>query len=189
MKKFNFFLGTVVFFMVAGCGGFNINSRIDPYLDPAQLEPETGTQTIDLNENGQCPSVTLIVNPENIETRKEKFLLGYDGPWDHYLIPKEFIEMAVQYLEKKLIESNVKIDEQSGKKILVSLEDAKTNIGMWTIATTVKLKIALPEINYSNIYTGAEGSVNQLRATAFALDLSINEFLNDPVFQKYVKCQ
>ena len=86
------FIRTVVFLMIVSCGGFHINSRIDPLLDPAQLEYETGTQTIDLNENGQCPNVTLIVNPENIETRKEKFVVGNDGPIDHYLIPKEFID-------------------------------------------------------------------------------------------------
>ena len=95
MKKFKIvFVGMVVFLMIVGCGGFHINSRIDPLLVPQDLGYETGTQIIDLSESGQCPNVTLIVNPKNIETRKEKFVVGNDGPIDHYLIPKEFIDKA-----------------------------------------------------------------------------------------------
>ncbi len=190
MRKLMLFLfGTVVLFMLVSCAGFNINRWIGPKLDPIYLADRTGTTKINLAENGQCPNVTLPVNPVNIETREDKFVVGYAGMGvDHYLEPKEFIEKTVQYLEKKLIESNLKLDEQTGKKILVSLEDAKSS-AEWTFETTVKLKIELPEINYSQIYSGTEGSAVQQNATAYALHLSIQEFLSDPVFQNYVKCR
>lgn len=186
MKIITFFIGIMFFCVLAGCG-FNIASHMRPLLDPKYLDEKTGTAKINLAENGQCPTVTLPVNPVNIETRTEEYVIYNMAGTHHYFEPKEFIEYTVQYLKKKLIESNLKVDHQSGKKILVSLEEAKSN-GSWTLETSIKLKIELPEINYSQIYSGVEGSAYQHNASAYALHLSIQKFLNDPVFQGYVKC-
>ena len=188
MRKIVFsIIGIAVFCLFVGCG-FNINSHISPLLDPNYLNVKTGTAKINLAENGQCLSVTLPVDPVNIETRTEKHMVYDLGGGNQYLEPKEFIDKAVEYLQKKLIESNLKVDKQSGRKILVSFEDA-TSTGWWSFGTTVKLKIDLPEINYSQIYSGYEGSGLQHHATAYALHLAIIEFINDPIFQKYVQCR
>ena len=182
------FIGIVGFCMIAGCA-LNLSDIRHQLNHPTFLDEKTGTAKINLAENGQCPTVTLPVNPVNFETRTDKYVVCGTCKPNQYLEPKEFIENTVQYLKKKLIESNLKVDEQSGKKILVSLEEATSSSGVWSVETNVKLKIELPEINYSKIYSGVEGGHYPNHAIAYALHLAIHKFLNDPVFQIYVKCQ
>jgi len=189
LRKLMFvFIGILGFYILTSCA-LNLSDISHQLNHPTFLDEKTGTKRINLAENGQCSTVTLPVNPVNIETRTEKYVVSDTGNPKQYLIPKEFIENAVQYLERKLIESNLKVEEQSGKKILVSLEEAKSNSGVWSHETNVKLKIVLPEINYIQIYSGIEGGHYPNHAIAYALHLAIHEFFNDPVFQDYVKCQ
>ena len=179
-------LGLLLFFLLTGCG-FNINSRIGPLLTPEYLDKQVSTESIDLSMDGQCPDVTLSVIPVNVETRTDKYRV-YDTMVTHYFRPKAFIDHAVDYMKKRMVQSNLVVDEQKGEKILVSLEEA-SSYGNWTLETNIKLKIEIPRIDYSQIYSGVEGSAYQQNASAYALHIAIMKFLKDPVFQKFVKCQ
>lgn len=106
----------------------------------------------------------------------------------HYLRPKAFIDHVVEYMKKRMIQSNLVIDEQNGEKILASLEEA-SSYGNWTLETNVKLRIEIPEINFSQVYSGVEGSAYQQNASAYALHIAILKFLKDPAFQNFAKCQ
>ena len=179
-------LGLLLFSILSGCG-FNINSHIGPLLTTEYLDKQVNTEAIDLSVDGQCPDGTLPVIPINVEKRKEKYRV-YDTMVTHYFRPNEFIDHVVEYMKKRMIQSNLVIDDQKGEKILVSLEEA-SSYGNWTLETNIKLKIEIPKINYSQIYSGVEGSAYQQNASAYALHIAIMKFLKDPVFQKFVKCQ
>ena len=185
---FRKYLSLIAILIISSGCSFNINKNIDSKLKPNQLNSYLRTKKFNLAEGGLCSNITLSVCPVNNELRHDKYVVGWDGPFIHYLEPKEFIAKAVEYLKIKLVESNLKIDKNSEEKIFVSLEEAISDI-IWATETTIKLKIELPKINYSRIYVGTEEGTNQLDATSYALHLSIHEFLNDPVFQNYVKCK
>jgi hypothetical protein len=180
-------IGMGLLFIFVACG-ININKRIDSLLVPDYLNSKTDIKEIDLSEDGQCPNSTLPVFPINIEERTEKYKIYDVLGVTHYFEPKKLVEQVVEYTKLKLIESNLKVDEQHGKKILISLVDA-TSTGEWVFENTIRLKIEIPEINYRQVYAGVEGSGHTENATAYAINIAINKFLNDHIFQKYVKCQ
>lgn len=166
----------------------NINKRMDSLLDPEYLAGKTGTQDVNLAENGLCPSVTMPVYPVNIEERTEKYVICVINGVEHIIEPKRFVEQAVRYLKVRMEKSNLDVNNQTGKRILVSFEEAKTGSG-WVDESNVRIKIEIPEIKYSHIYSGKESSFQVEHSTAYALHLALTEFLNDPVFKKYVRCQ
>jgi len=69
----------------------------------------------------------------------------------------------------------------------VSIAEAKLELTHISRGS-IKLKIEIPEINYSKVYEGSESSVFSQNAIAFSTHLAVMDFLQDPVFQKYIKC-
>lgn len=173
--------------MLTGCG-YNINSHIGPLLDPVYLDGKLETTKIDLGSDGRCPSGSLTVHPISNETRTEKYVIYSVAGSRHYFIPQKFIDKAVIYMKAKMAQSDLTVDEQNGEKILVSLEEAASN-GAWALETNIKLKIELPAINYSQVYSGVEGSGMHHHASAYALHLAIIKFLNDQVFKNHLQCR
>ncbi len=171
----------------SGCV-MNINKRMDSLLDPSYLAGKTGTKDVNFATNGRCPGVTMPVYPVNIEERTEKHIICIINGVEHVIEPKRFVEQAVQYLKVKLMNSKLDVNEQIGKKIFVSFEDAKAGTG-WVDASIVRLRIDIPEIKYSRLYSGKESSFKVEHSTAYALHLAITAFLNDPEFKQYVSCQ
>ena len=129
--------GITAFFYSDRCC-FNINRHIGPLLTTEYLDKQVKTEEIDLSVDGQCPDSTLPVIPVNVETRTEKYRV-YDMMVTHYFRPKEFIDHAVEYMKKRMIQSNLVIDEQKGEKILVSLEEA-SSYGNWTLRDQYQTK-------------------------------------------------
>ena len=86
-----------------------------------------------------------------------------------------------------LIASNIKVSESVDNKIIVSFEEINLTEG-WSFGATCKIRISIPDINYTQIYVGESGSGVVNHAMAYAIHLSIDNFLKDPVFQNYVRC-
>ena len=103
-----------------------------------------------------------------------------------YVIPKDFTNDIVKYIENRLRENNIKVG--SGSDIIVSLEEIKSQEGVWTFGSDSKLKINVPEINYTQIYIGESGSPLGDYAAAYAIHLAVENFFKDPVIQGYLKC-
>jgi hypothetical protein len=173
--------------LLMGCASVNFNTRVDKKLDTEYLNEKLGTEKIDLSIDGMCPG-TLPLKVVNVETRDERYVI-YDVmgvTW--YLIPKGFTDHVARYIAEKLIESKLTIDKESGKEIDVSMQEVKAE-GNWSLEATSKFEIHIPEINYTRIYSGVEGSGMGDYAVAYSVHLAVMKFLNDPVFQKYVQCR
>ncbi len=184
-------LGIVCIVMISflnGCAGINATRNISNLLIPEDLNYKMETPIIDLSIDGKCPG-TRSINVINSETRIEKYCINDTMGCRWYIIPKDFTDYVVKYTEDKLIESNVTVDEGAGDKILVSLEEVKAIEGMWSFGSSSKIKIQIPEITYTQIYNGDSGSGLGFHAVAYAIHVSIDEFINDSVFQDYIKCQ
>ena len=141
---------------------------------------ENSTKPVDLKNNGLCPGVkklNIINNETNTDKEKVKRAM--------YMIPKEICQSTVDYTETILGESGVVIDRASGNDIMVSVKEI-TIQSVWTFTAIVKLKIEIPHINYTQIYTGEQGSGRPHNAVGYALHLAVMEFLNDPTFQKTI---
>ena len=148
------------------------------------------TKKIDLSIDGKCPG-TRSINVINSEIRIEQYCINDTMGCRWYIIPKNFTDYVVKYIKDKLIESNVTnvtIGDGARDKILVSLEEVKAIEGAWTFGSSSKIKTQIPEITYTQIYNGESGSGLGYHAVAYAIHISIDEFINDPVFQDYIKC-
>lgn len=94
-------------------------------------------------------------------------------------------------MEEKLLESKLNVDKVRGKKILVSMEGIKTenSKGGWGLHAYAQFRIQIPEIDHTRVYSGDADSPMGDYAVAYAVGTAVMQFLNDPVFQKYVRCQ
>lgn len=169
---------------------------VDNVLNSENLNAYLKTQKIDLSVNGKCPG-TLPLNVINAETRNERHEVLSEFGYRHYIIPNEFTDSIVRYIEEMLLESKLAIDEELGRKIYVSINEVKLEfgktyyygIGLYhTFEAHANLKIDIQEINYSQIYSGKEGGATPGNAAAYAIHYAVIDFLHDPVFQKHIKC-
>jgi hypothetical protein len=174
----------IVLHLSAGCA-LNATPQIVPYLKPDLIDSKLDSEKIGPCRGTKRPEPTLAVNIVNAEKRLERYNIPSVR---YYIIPTEFIHETAAYMRTKLEDMNVPTDEIIGRKILVSFEKADAYVD-FTIIATIKIKIEIPEINHTRVYTGAEGSGIWQMANAYALHIAINKFLNDPVFRQYIRCQ
>ena len=189
MKNFRGFavVSIILSCFLFGCA-INVTHRVRDKLDLKNLNSKLETQTIDLSADGKC-SGTRPLKVVNAETRTDKLRVNDAMNCKWYVIPKDMTDAVVKHLEKRLIESNLKVGEDYDNKILVSLEEIKAIEGVWSFGSSAKLKIQIPDIPYTQTYAGESGSGLGFHAVAYAIHLSIDNFLKDPVFQDYVKCR
>jgi hypothetical protein len=188
MKKFGIVLLAACWLMF-GCAK-NFTQFIDRELSPDLLNKKLETEIIDLSKNGQCPG-TLQLQIVNVEQRTDKYKLRNHPTGAWYVKPKEFIDRVAVYIEAKLVESKIEVVRKQGKQILISMEDIKAEDakGGWSVRAIAKLRIQIPQINYERIYSGEEQSPMGNYAVAYAVGIAVQQFLQDPIFQKYVHCR
>jgi len=80
------------------------------------------------------------------------------------------------------------IDTWKIKVIQISLEEAYASYSS-PEPEIVKIKIQIPSMNFAKIYTGVSHDADFYKVIAEAAHLAIVGFIQDPVFQKFVKCQ
>jgi hypothetical protein len=178
--------------IIAGCvnvdlnEGIGANAGVKELLYLSYMHEQLGTKRIDLSQNGRCPG-TKLLNAINVESRVDKRVL-MEMQGEFYITPKTLNGSVVKYLNEKFIESGLSVDKIKGKIINVSITDA-TLEATHICKGAIKLKIEIPEISYSNVYGGTESSPSCSNAIAYSIHLAITDFLQDPVFQKYVRCE
>lgn len=180
----------VLYCGLIGCAK-NFNQFVSPKLHPQVLNSKLKSEELDLSQNGNCPG-TLPLNVVNMETRVERYLINTTHPTgDWYITPKVFTGHVARYMEEKLVESKLKVDKVRGKKILVFMEGIKikNSKGGWGVHAYAQFRIQIPEIDHARVYSGDADSPMGDYAVAYAVGIAVMQFLNDPVFQKYVRCQ
>ncbi len=167
---------------VSGCSS-NARKMISRRLDPEMLNRKLETQTIDLSADS-TPAEMKSVRVVNGESHTDKYCIygSMGGRW--YIIPKDFMDDVVEYIENRLSAGNVTVG--SGGDIVVALEELKLQ-GEWTFGSACKIKVQIPDINYTHTYVGESGGGLGDYAAAYAIHLAVDKFLKDPVFQNYVK--
>lgn len=175
--------------MLSACS-YNFTSNVGNRLDPQDLNDAYGTKPIDLSAEGKCPG-TLPLKVINKEDRTEEYIIYDSMGRTFYIIPNQFADYVVRYMELKLQESKVTVDDTKGKEIYVSIEEIKEEnaAGGFSLWAWVKLKIAIPEINYSRVYSGEGGSAIGYNSVAYGVHHAVQEFLEDKVVQEYIQCR
>lgn len=188
MKNFiNYFLICIVLCIafLSGCST-NASRMVSNRLDLESMNSKLETQTIDLSVDGKCPE-TKSLRVVNGESRSNEYCINnVMGGCRWYVIPKDFSNEIVRYVEKRLRASNIKVG--LGSDIIVSLEELKSQEGVWTFGSICKIKVQIIEINYTQTYVGESGSPLGDFAAAYAIHLAVDNFFKDPVFQSYLKC-
>lgn len=169
---------------VSGCSS-NARKMISRRLDPKMLNRKLETQTIDLSANS-TPTEMKSVRVVNGESRTDKYCINRSmGGCRWYIVPKDFMNDVVEYIDNRLSAGGVTIG--SGGDIVVSLEELKSQEGVWTFGSGCKIKVQIPEINYTHTYAGESGGGLGDYAAAYAIHLAVDGFLKDPVVQDYLK--
>jgi len=155
-------------------------------LDRENMNSILGTQTVDLSVDVKCPE-TKSLRVVNGESRTDEYCINnVMGGCRWYIIPKDFTNEIVKYVEERLSASNIKVG--SGRDIIVSLEELKSQEGVWAFGSICKIKMQILEINYTQTYVGESGSGLGDLAAAYAIHLAVDNFFKDPIFQSYLKC-
>ena len=95
-------------------------------LVPENMNSKLGTQTIDISVDGKCPE-TKSLRVVNGESRTDEYCINnVMGGCRWYIIPKDFTNEIVKYVENRLSASNIKVG--SGSDIIVSLEELKSQV-------------------------------------------------------------
>jgi len=181
------FICVVSCIFLSGCGPTRVDKMVARRLDPKMLDKKLGTQTIDLSVDSQC-SEAKSVRVVNGELSTEQYCINNAmGGCRWYIIPKDLTNDIVKYIGDRLSAS--KINVGSGGEIIVSLEELKSQEGVWTFGSVCRIKVQISEINYTQTYIGESGGGLGDYAAAYAIHLAVENFFKDPVFQRYVKCQ
>ncbi|BBO90020.1 hypothetical protein [Desulfosarcina ovata] len=172
-------------FLLIGCA-HNITPRLHSVFETEYLNSQTSVKPIDLQTTGRCPGVRTL-RVVNKESRTDIYTVYSVAGTSYTIVPTEYVNLVARYIEDKLHESNVPVDKKNGKEIYVWMEEVHAD-GTWSFGCNVKLKIAIPEIDYTHVYSGYEGSGIIMNAIGYATNLAIVEFIKDPVVEKYIQC-
>jgi hypothetical protein len=177
--------------LFVGCYNIDLNEKlgtkagVSGVLDVLYMHEKMGTKRIDLSQNAKCPG-TKVLNAINVETRVDKQVL-LEAQGEFYIIPRTLADSVATYINKKFVESGLAVDKEKGRIINVSIAEGKLE-ATHICRGSIELKIEIPEINYSSVYEGIESSPDCSNALSYAIHLAVMDFLQDPVFQKYIKC-
>lgn len=156
-------------------------------LDSSVLNESFQTKPINLKVKSKCketPSVTIV----NAETR-EVILMHDLGLVEHDYNARELIDHVVNYIGDAFTKSKIDVTKDSGKIIKISLKDMKYMLGAWSNGASVELYIDIPEINYSESYTGIGNTFGSTpTAAAYAIHEVTWKLINDRVIQDYILC-
>ncbi len=164
----------------------NVTSKLPRVFEREYLNQQTSTQPIDLSSGGECPG-TRTMNVVSKDTRTDPYEV-YSSSRSYTITPSEYTRLVARYMEEKLRESNVQVDEESGTEIHVWMEEVYAS-GAWTFGCDVRLKVTIPEIGYTRVYAGHEGGAIIMNVVGYATNLAVVEFLKDPEVQKYIQCR
>ena len=187
MKTIRLFVISMGLFatLLTGCA-YNITNRLPTVFETEYLNSKTSVKPIDLQSAGRCPGARTL-HVVNKESRTDKYTVYSVAGTIYKIVPTEYVHLVAQYMENRLRESNVPVDKRTGNEIDVWMEEVHAD-GGWTFGCNVKLKISIPEIGYTNVYSGYEGSGVIMNAIGYATNLAIAEFFKDPVVVKYIQC-
>lgn len=100
------------------------------------------------------------------------------------------ITAIVDYVTGKHVKGQRIIVVPDTRLIMVALEGARSRyIHRLQMPGEVKIHIVIPAVNYAKTYVGESSDPDGYKVIAEAAHLAIWQFVNDPVFQQFVKCQ
>jgi len=149
-------IAIVVSSLLFGCS-INVTQRVSNQLDLKNLNQRLETRISDLSVDSRCPG-TKSLKVINAEIRTEKYCVNDAMGCKWYIIPKDMTDYIVEYIENKFKECNITVGEEFDNKILVSLDEMKAIEGVWSFGSSSKIRIQIPDINYTQTYVGESGS-------------------------------
>jgi hypothetical protein len=188
MKKV---LPVIVVIMMIGLTGCTIrNTRdITERLQPTELYVSYEIKPANLKARSKCPSPPT-VNIVTVETREDDYVFFNPPGLERTVNPKELTSAIVEYLNDGFRKSKIEVKHDSSKIIHIAFEDAKTLRGFWTVGGEIKMKVDIPETNYSEIYEAKDWVYGDLlKALAGAAHIVTRKIIDDPVIQDYILCR
>lgn len=162
-------------------------------LNPAVLNAAFNTQSTNLANYSKCasqPAVRII----NAETNNNDLVIGLIDNMESrpYIIkPKELNDFIVEYFKDAYSKNMIKSDNNSTKKIEISIAKAKILRTLFGRGAAVTLKVSLPEIKKDYEFSSEQwtGWADPYRALAYAIHETVWKVINDKSIQDYILCK
>lgn len=178
----------VPYFLICGCS-FNLTQDVRPFLNANKLYTSHNTEIKNLGAQSKCsyPASVNLVNDEKKSYPYEVFNNGISFNVD----PKELNDMVISYAKDGFEKSGIKVDPNSPKTILISLnhiEGIKNGLS-FVFSARVEMNANIPELKQNKIYRD-EDSVHMvlMNAMAYAIHVNVRKMIDDAAIQKYILC-
>lgn len=188
LKRITSLIFPILLLILTTSCAHNAANHVPDFLVTEDQNYSNETAPIDLTVDAQCPGARPI-QIINKETRTEQYVYGNNLGHEFYIIPEQFNEYIVKYMEENLVESGLTIDKETGREIHVAIEEVKEVTNAFNFWASIKLKITIPDIEYTKIYFGENGSGHAYKAVSYAIHLAVMKFIEDPIVQNYIRCQ
>jgi hypothetical protein len=170
-----------------------MTQNIIEYLQPAELYESYRVKPVNLKGQSKCPTPPT-VNIVNEETREDDYVYLNYNEYKRTINRRKLMNAVVEYLKDGFQKSNIIIDPNSSKIIKVSLSDAKASSADatgWVWNADIKIKVDIPEINYSSIFEAKDRAHMgaDMRAMAYASHVLSRQIIDDPLIQDYILCK
>jgi len=192
MRQLPALIGMILYLSVSIACSINIGSKSISLINTNYLNRKMDSKPIDLSRDAKCPT-PMALRVKSVETRSDDYTICESGGRTFYIVPSKLSETIAKYIEEKLVEGNANVSVNNGKEIQVSIQEVK-EIDGGALCAIVKLKITIPEIKYTQIYSsndfssGDDCSAMGDNALAYAVYHAVQHFLEDAVVQHYIKC-
>ena len=131
------------------------------------------------------PSIRIV----NAETNEKELSFYKWWPDELYVTPKILMDGVVIYMSDAFTRTGIKTDQNSTKVIQVSMEEIKSWYTAWNFSARTKLKIMIPENNYTKIYEHYDSTPQGPQmAAAYTMREITRKIINDPFVQDYLLC-
>lgn len=166
---------------------FQLTHHFIDKLKPEELYLEYNTIPKDLKAISNCeqtPSINIISS----ETR-DSYNIPW-GPYTYHVIPSQLMEKVADYMRTGFAKTGVRPDSSCPKTIRIFFEEIKFLKGFWVIGGFFRMKVAVPEIGYTQYYEAEEWSGSgALYQTLNSIHISTQKVIDDPVIQGYILCR
>lgn len=189
MKRI-FFISFIFSLCFMSACSFHVTKNVADELQPAILYEAFQTEPVKLSQYSRCSSPTQI-NLVNAEKRIDDYYMGDLQGSDIYMNPREMTKYTIEYMQDAFLRSGIKTNFSTGKRINVSIDEAKI---LWVFlgrGASMSLKINIPEIKYTKIYSVESwtGGTNFYRPIAYTIHENTWKMISDPNVKNYLLCR
>lgn len=183
---------SMCFVFLIGCARFTFKRDISYGLEPSSLRTSFNTRPVNLKELSKCAATDLSVNIVNGEKNNNDTNIVWGSVVGWSINPRSMTDQIVSYMENSYKQCRVYPNKTSPKTISISIEKIEgfpNGAYKFTSNAMLKVKINVPEKNYTEIFTANQSTGDLYMAVVYSIHDITWQVINDPIIQDYIICR